>query len=166
MLTRPVSGALGLFELRCAALARRRLIPILLVALAASLALAVSASASSIVFIKRGDVWLANSNGKSQRAITKDGSSRNPYRSPAYSNRGVITAVKGRRDVHFFNRRGKRIRKKRDISGGPTPPFDSVIIDHSISPDGRRLASTLWITTRAGSPRPGEPQGTDYNTSV
>jgi Tol biopolymer transport system component len=138
----------------------------LTLALLASLAVAAEAQASSIVYIKRGDVWLAKANGKGQRAITKNGTPGNPYRSPAYSNRGVISAVKGRRDIHFFNRRGKRLRKSRDISGGPTPPFDSVIIDHSISPNGRRLASTLWITTRAGSPRPGEPTGTDYQTSV
>jgi hypothetical protein len=29
--------------------------------------------ASSIVYIKRGDVWPAKANGKGQRAITKDG---------------------------------------------------------------------------------------------
>jgi hypothetical protein len=137
-----------------------------LIALGAAVALPLEAEASSIVYIKKGDVWLAKANGKAQRPLTKDGTPRNPYRSPAYSDRGVVTAVKGRRDIHFFNTRGKRLRKKRDISGGPTPPFDSVIIDHSISPDGRRLASTLWITTRAGSPRPGEPEGTDYSTSV
>ena len=148
------------------AVIRRRPIYAVLVTLAASVAAPAGAEASSIVFIKGGDVWLAKSDGKAQRPLTSDGTPRNPYRSPAYSNRGVITAVKGRRDIHFFNTRGKRIRKKRDISGGPTPPFDSVIIDHSISPDGRRLASTLWITSRAGSPRPGEPQGTDYSTSV
>jgi hypothetical protein len=78
----------------------------------------------------------------------------------------VITAVTGRRDIHFFDRRGKRLRRERDLSGGPTPPFDSVIIDHAISPDGRRLASTLWITSRAATPRPGEPTGTDFETSV
>jgi WD40-like Beta Propeller Repeat len=139
---------------------------LLTVALLVSLAFAAEAQASSIVYIKRGDVWLANANGKGQRPITKNGTPRNPYRSPAYSDRGVITAVKGRRDIHFFNRRGKRLRKARDISGGPTPPFDSVIVDHSISPNGQRLASTLWITTRSGSPRPGEPTGTDYDTSV
>jgi WD40-like Beta Propeller Repeat len=149
-----------------ASVAWRRLISSVLFALVATVVLPAGAQASSVVYIKRGDVWLANSGGSAQRPLTRDGSPRNPYRSPAYSNRGVITAVKGRRDIHFFNTRGKRIRKKRDISGGPTPPFDSVIIDHSISPDGRRLASTLWLTSRAGSPRPGEPQGTDYSTSV
>ena len=78
----------------------------------------------------------------------------------------MITAVKGRRDIHFFNRRGKKLRRKRDLSGGPTPPYDSVIVDHSISPNGKLLASTLWITSRSASPTPGEPQGTDYSTSV
>jgi hypothetical protein len=81
-------------------MARRRPILILLVTLLATLALTASAEASSIVYIKRGDVWLAKSNGKGQRAITKDGTTRNPYRSPAYSDKGVITAVKGRRDIH------------------------------------------------------------------
>jgi WD40-like Beta Propeller Repeat len=74
--------------------------------------------------------------------------------------------VKGRRDIYFFDRRGKRLRRERDLSGGPTPPFDSVIIDHATSPDGRRLASTLWITSRDATPRPGEPTGTDFETSV
>jgi len=138
----------------------------LLIAALAALVLAASAQASSIVYIKNGDVWLANANGKRQRAITRNGTPANPYRSPAYSNRGVITAVRGRRDVHFFNRRGKRIRRARDLTGGPTPPYDPVIVDHAISPDGRLLASTLWITTRAATPKPGEPTGTDYTTSV
>jgi hypothetical protein len=53
-------------------MARRRPILILLVTLLATLALTASAEASSIVYIKRGDVWLAKSNGKGQRAITKD----------------------------------------------------------------------------------------------
>jgi hypothetical protein len=61
---------------------------------------------------------LANSSGKSQRAITKNGTPGNPYRSPAYSNKGVITAVRGRRDLYFFNRRGGQLRKKRSISAG------------------------------------------------
>jgi WD40-like Beta Propeller Repeat len=145
---------------------RRRVSKILLVALAAALAPAAGAEAASIVYIKRGDVWLARSDGTQQRAITRNGTPSNPYRSPAYSDSGQITAVRGRREIHFFNRRGKRIRRARDISGGPTPPFDAVIVDHAISPNGRTLASTLWLTTRAASPRPDEPQGTDYGTSV
>jgi hypothetical protein len=125
-----------------------------------------AAHAASMVFIKRGDVWLSKPDGKSARALTRDGTARNPYRAPSISNKGVIAAVKGRRTIVFLNRSGKRLRKPRDITGGPTPPYDSVIVDQAISPDGKRLASTLWLTTRTSTPRPGEPQGTDYSTSV
>ncbi len=138
----------------------------MLIAALITLVPATSAQASSMVYIKRGDVWLADGNGKRQRAITKNGTPGNPYRSPAYSDKGVITAVRGRRDVHFFDRRGKKLRRARDLTGGPTPPFDPVIVDHAISPDGRRLASTLWLTTRDATPKPGEPTGTDYGTTV
>jgi hypothetical protein len=142
------------------------MVRIVLIAAFATLLLAPSAHAGSIVYIKNGDVWLANDKGKRQRAITRNGTSGNPYRSPAYSDKGVITAVRGRRVIHFFNKRGKRIRRARDIAGGPTPPYDPVVIDHSISPNGKRLASTLWITTREATPEPGEPTGTDYSTTV
>jgi hypothetical protein len=141
-------------------------IPLVLIPLLGLCAFAARADASSIVYIKRGDVWLARADGTGQRSITRDGTPRNPYRTPAYSDAGLITAVRGRRDIHFFDRRGRRVRRKRDISGGPTPPFDSIIVDHAISPDGRRLASTLWITTRDADPTPGGPTGTDYETSV
>ena len=136
-----------------------------LAVLVCALAFSASAQAASMVYIKRGDVWLARADGSGQRALTTNGSPGNPYRSPAYSDGGVITAVKGRRDIHFFNRRGKRLRKKRDISGGPTPPYDAVIVDHSISPNGKTLGSTLWISAFSSNP-PTEPQGEDYNTSV
>ncbi|HYP47666.1 MAG TPA: hypothetical protein VEQ61_03420 [Thermoleophilaceae bacterium] len=147
-------------------MARGRLFIALTASLALCLGTAASAHASSIVFIKRGDIWLARSDGKGQRALTKNGTPRSPYRSPAYSDRGVITAVKGQRDIYFFDRRGKQLRRKRDLTGGPTPPFASVIIDHSISPNGRRLGSTLWVTTSAVAPKSFEPAGTDYDTSV
>jgi hypothetical protein len=132
----------------------------------AALAAASGAEASSIVYVRGGDVWLAKSNGKGQRPITRNGSPRNPYRSPSYSDKGVIAAVRGRRDVYFFDRRGRRLRPKRDISGGPVLPFDPVIVDQALSPNGRWLASTLWMTTRDATPRPGEPTGTDFGTTV
>jgi hypothetical protein len=132
----------------------------------ATLALAAGAEAGSIVYIKGGDVWLAREDGSRQRPLTKDGTPANPYRSPAYSDSGLITAVKNRRDVYFLDRRGRQVRKHRDLTGGPTPPFDPVIIDHSVSPDGRLLASTLWLTSRAADPKSFEPKGTDYGTTV
>jgi hypothetical protein len=131
-----------------------------------TLAVAGAAQASSIVYIKGGDVWLAKSDGSGQRPLTKDGTPSSPYRSPAYSDSGLITAVKNRRDIYFLDRRGRQVRKHRDLTGGPTPPFDPVIIDHSISPDGRLFATTLWLTTRAAAPKSFEPKGVDYGTSV
>ena len=86
-----------------------------------ALGLAAGAQASSIVYIKRGHVWLAKSDGTGQRALTRNGTPSNPYRSPAYSDAGVITAVRGRRDIYFFNRRGRQLRRKRDLSAGPHP---------------------------------------------
>lgn len=139
---------------------------IALTSLLGLLLFASSAQADSIVYIKKGDVWLANANGKRQKAITRNGTPGNPYRAPAYSDAGVITAVRGRRTVHFFSRRGKTVRRARDLTGGPTPPYDPVIVDQAISPDGKRLASTLWLTTRTATPKPGEPAGTDYGTTV
>ena len=73
------------------ALTGSRLIPVALVTLLALVGSAASAQASSIVYVKRGDIWLAKPNGRGQRAITKNGSPGNPYRSPAYSDKGVIT---------------------------------------------------------------------------
>jgi WD40 repeat protein len=139
---------------------------ILILVAAAALVLAPPAQADSIVYIKNGDVWIANAKGKRQKAITRNGTPANPYRSPASSDSGVITAVRGRRTIHFFNRRGKKVRKARDLTGGPTFPYDPVVVDHAISPNGKRLASTLWLTTRDATPKPGEPIGTDYSTTV
>jgi hypothetical protein len=144
----------------------RTAVAALLAGAMAALAFAGAADASSIVYVKGGDVWLAKADGSGQRPITKDGTPGNPYRSPSYSDAGVIAAVKNRRDVYFFDRRGRPVRAKRDLTGGPTPPFDPVVIDQSISPDGRLLASTLWITTRAAAPKSFEPKGVDYGTSV
>ncbi|MEA2179965.1 MAG: hypothetical protein QOG77_3262 [Solirubrobacteraceae bacterium] len=135
-------------------------------AVAGSLAGAGEAGADSIVFVKRGDVWLAKSDGTGQRALTRDGTPQQPYRSPTQSTRGVITALKGRRDVYVIDRRGRRRPRARDITGGPTPPFDPILVDAEISPDGKTLASTMWLTTRDQDANPGEPTGTDLGTLV
>ena len=145
----------------------RGFITAVMVGLVTTLAFGASAHASSIVYIKRGDVWLAKSNGKGQRAITKDGTARSPYRSPAYSNKGVITAVKGRRGHPLLQPQGQApaqearpVRRARpSLRLGDHRPFDLT---------GR---AARW-RPRSGSPPasrhrgPGEPRGTDYETSV
>jgi hypothetical protein len=147
-------------------LARSRTLLLAALATAALLAPAGTAHADSIAFIKRGDVWLADGDGSPQRALTRNGTPRNPYRSPTQADNGTIAALKGRRNVHFFNRRGRQIRRARSVTGGPTPPFSPIAVDNEISPNGRTLATTIWLTTRTQNPKPGQPTGTDYGTTV
>ena len=144
----------------------RVLVGALLVATLVSCALAARADADSIVYVKRGDVWLANSNGKGQRPLTRDGTPRNAYRSPTQSNAGMIVALKGRRTLHVFNREGRRIRRPRSITGGPIPPYDPVALDVRISPNGRLIAFTIVLVRRNQDPDPGDPGGEDLGTSV
>jgi hypothetical protein len=129
-------------------------------------AFAAPARADSIVYVKRGDVWLANANGKAQRPLTTDGTPRNAYRSPSQSNAGTVVALKGRRTLHVFNRRGRRVRRPRSITGGPTPPFDPLALDVRISPNGRLIAFTIVLVRRNQDPDPNEPGGEDLGTSV
>ena len=130
----------------------KRFASALLVALLATLvAFAASAQASSIVYVKRGDVWLAKSNGSGQRAITRNGTPSNPYRSPAYSDKGVITAVRGRRDIHFFNRRGKLIDDYRARFANPYTAaergyIDDVMVPHESRP--RLIAALETLRTK------------------
>ena len=134
--------------------------------IAALLPNAGAAQASSIVYIKRGDVWLAKPDGKGQRALTKNGTARSAYRSPSQSNRGVIVALKGKRTLHVFNRQGRRLAKPRSITGRPIPPYDPTALDVRISPNGRHIAFTIQLTVRNQSPRPPEPRGEDLGTQV
>ena len=127
---------------------------------------AAPAGADSIVYVKRGDVWLANSDGKGQRPLTRDGTPRNAYRSPSQSNAGTIVALKGRRTLHVFNRSGRRLRRPRSITGGPIPPYDPLALDVRISPNGRLIAFTIVLVRRNEDPDPNEPGGEDLGTSV
>jgi hypothetical protein len=131
-----------------------------------SCALAAQADADSLVYVKRGDVWLAGADGKGQRPLTRDGTPRNSYRSPSQSNAGTIVALKGRRTLHVFNRKGRRLRRPRSITGGPVPPYDPVALDVRISPNGRLIAFTIALVRRNQDPDPNEPGGEDLGTSV
>src|SRR3712207_5357368 len=95
----------------------------LLVGWCAGVALSTPVYADSIVYVKRGDVWLANPGGKRQRPMTRSGSPRNAYRSPSQSDAGTIVALRGRRTLHVFNRHGRRLRRPRSITGGPNSPL-------------------------------------------
>ena len=132
-------------------------------------ALAVSpatSSADSIVYIKRGDVWLARGDGGAARAITRDGSPARPYRSPSQSTSGKIVALRGKQTLHVMDRRGRRLQRPRSVTGGPIPPYDPRAIDVRISPNGRLIAFTVWLVRANQDPNPNEPAGEDLGTQV
>ena len=64
------------------------------------------ASADSIVYVKDGNVWLADGAGGSQYQVTLDGTAEHPYRSPSQADDGTIAAGFGDRDrAHAPERR-------------------------------------------------------------
>ena len=64
-------------------------------------ALASAASASSIVYIKGGNVWLASSDGSNQRQVTTGGY----WDSPSQADDGTILAQQGTQ-LYRMNRQG------------------------------------------------------------
>ena len=144
----------------------RRIAAATCVGVIASLAPAAVAEADSLVYIKRGDVWLSKPDGTGQRPLTRDGTPRNPYRSPSQSDAGTIVTLKGKRTLYVLNRRGRRLRRPRSVTGGPIPPYDPVAVDVRISPNGRMIAATIWLTRRNQNPNPNEPGGEDFGTEV
>src|SRR3954453_13147761 len=64
-----------------------RILPLILIVLAV-LCVASPAHASSIVYAKRGNVWLSNPDGSKQYAVTSDGN----WASPSQADDGTIVA--------------------------------------------------------------------------
>jgi hypothetical protein len=125
-----------------------------LVALAAA---AAPAQGASMVFVKKGDVWISRLDGSRQVAVTKDGRPGNPYFSPSIADNGTIVALKGIH-LHSFRPNGRRIVKPRQwaILGSQlsTEPFT---VD--LSPNGRIAATDnalyrSYYDTRTNRTRP------------
>ena len=117
-----------------------------LVAVAALLFCAGSAHASSLVYVKDYNVWLANPDGAAARQVTTDGFKERPYESPSQADDGTILAGRGLKFVKL-DRQGNQI-------GSPLPsilvgkPANALAVgpfDPKISPDGHKLV--YWIGT-------------------
>ena len=65
-----------------------------LAALVVALALPGVAAADSLVFVKAGNVWLANADGSNAYQVTLDGTAAHPYASPSQADDGTIVAVR------------------------------------------------------------------------
>ena len=86
------------------------------VGLALAFGVAAPACASSIVFVKDWNVWIANPDGSGARQLTTDGTSAAAYEHPTQADDGTILATRLTR-FHLLRRDGTAVR----------PPLDSVL---------------------------------------
>ena len=117
---------------------------IIAVALLATLSIASSAQASSLVFTKPdGNVWLANPDGSGQYQVTLDGTPSNPYSAPSQANDGTIEAVRGSGNgaqIYRMSQNGTNLSPPFSTAAPGTGPLDAVI-----SPDGTKVG--FWAIT-------------------
>jgi hypothetical protein len=105
-----------------------------------------SASASSIVYIKDGDIWLTSPDGSKRYQVTTDGH----YFSPSQADNGMIVAGHGSTIVRM-DRSGQLLGPPVAVVGGDTTtggssPADKFYgpMDPKVSPDGTQVAYWLW----------------------
>lgn len=105
---------------------------VLLLLTAFAIAIPGSASADSVIYVKAGDVWLADPDGSAQTQITHDGG----YSYASQSDNGVIIAAHDNR-LHRLSRTGALEADLPTIAQGPGwfGPYEP-----QVSPDGRTIA--------------------------
>jgi hypothetical protein len=119
---------------------------ITLLAVVVLLVCAGPAPASSVVYIKDYNVWLASPDGSGQRQLTTDGFKELPYESPSQADDGTILAGRGLRFVKL-DRQGNRIGALLPsiLVGKPANAYAMGPFDPKISPDGHKHAN--WVGT-------------------
>ena len=100
--------------------------------MAALAVMAAPAGADSIVFIKAGDVWLANGDGSGQYRVTSGGG----YSSPSQADDGTIMAVRGAGGSAQFH----RMRQNGQVLNSFATPSPSTPRGVEISPNGALIA--------------------------
>lgn len=121
-----------------------RLLPTLLATAAATLALAGTASADSISFIRGGDIWVASPDGTKQVQVTHSGA----YSYQSQSDDGTFIALAGRR-LHKIDRQGTVLADFSTPVSADVPSEDASYFmgpfEPEISPDGTKVVySYLW----------------------
>ena len=118
-----------------------------LVAFAAALIAPAVSSASSIVYIKDGNVWLTSGDGSTSRQVTTGGN----WHSPTQADDGTIAAVQGSiAPITVMNGYGQVIREVPTPNGAATSnggAFANRPVNLDFSPDGSKIAYEY----RAGS---------------
>jgi hypothetical protein len=123
------------------------------------LAVAPPAHGAAMVFIKKGDVWLARPDGSRQVAVTRDGRPRNPYFSPSIADNGTIVALRGVH-LHSFRPSGERIVRPRQWVIDPSPSASTEALDVDLSPNGRIAATDNALYGTYYDPRRSERRPT------
>ena len=115
-------------------------------AVAALLVCTGSAHASSLVYVKDYNVWLANPDGTGARQLTTDGFKELPYESPSQADDGTILAGRGLKFVKL-DRQGHQIGPLLPsiLVGKPANALAVGPFDPKLSPDGHQLV--YWIGT-------------------
>lgn len=128
-------------------------------ALLLSLVTAAPAGAASMVYIKRGDVWMSRPDGSRKVAVTRNGRPGAPYFSPSVADDGTIVALKGIH-LHSFRPNGKRVVKARQWAIDPSPSLSSEPIALDLSPNGRIVATDNAFYSTYYDPRRSEERPT------
>jgi hypothetical protein len=123
------------------------------------LAAAAPAQGASMVFIKRGDVWISRPDGSRQHPITKNGRpGRAAYFSPSIADNGTIVAFQGVH-LHSFRPSGRRIVPPRQWAVlGPSVWTEPITMD--LSPNGRLVATDNAVYGQEFDPRRSENRPT------
>ena len=114
-----------------------------------------TARADSLVYIKDGNVWLANPDGSGQYQVTLDGTTSTPYRSPSQADDGTIVALRSGR-LFRMKQNGSLLNEPIATAAPGSGPLHP-----AVSPDGRLVAFD-YITA---IPRP-PSQGGGFKTEV
>ncbi|HEX2233033.1 MAG TPA: hypothetical protein VHG69_06670 [Thermoleophilaceae bacterium] len=126
----------------------------ILVAAFFGLVLAAPAHGASMVFVKRGDVFMARPDGSRQVPITRNGTPGRPYFSPSIADNGTIVALRGIH-LHSFRPNGRRIIRPRQWAVlGPNLWTEPFTVD--LSPNGRVVATDNALYSTAYDPRRSE----------
>jgi hypothetical protein len=99
--------------------------------------------ASSIVFVKDGNVWLAKPDGSGLYQVTLDGTPGSPYRSPTQADDGTIVAQRGTQGdarLHRMKQNGELLNAPIGTAAPGTGPLNP-----KVSPDGTKV--TFWFIT-------------------
>jgi hypothetical protein len=70
------------------------------------------AQAASLLYVQRGDVWIANQDGSQRRAVTKQGTGQRPYTLAGAADSGKILVAFGSPKTWFFYNPNGRLRKE------------------------------------------------------